>query len=200
MTRPHEDIQRHTITDHRPGGPVIAFAAPSWWAIALVNLTAERAAAGVASYETLVEKARSGAPKVREAAILLSHDQRRVIAILHVEGHEAFGHLVAAWDDHHLVAERHDIAESHNLALYRLATVTGEAAIDPTSQDAYAFERTSSDVESSVSPGVRAACMFDADDGHVRAAIYRSENFEQLTAPRAPDETFYEIRPVRTFA
>ena len=200
MTRPHEDLQRHTATDHRPGGPVITFAAPSWWAIALVNLREDRGPAGVASYETLVEKARSGAPKVSQAAVLLSHNQRRVIAMLQLGGHEAFRHLAAAWDDHHLVAERHDVAESHNLALYRLAAATGEASIDPTSQDVYAFEHASLDVASTAPPGVRGACVFDADDGRARAIIYRYERLEQIEAARAPGETFYAVRPVRTFA
>lgn len=200
MTRPHEDLQRHTATDHRPGGPVIAFAAPSWWAIALVSLKEDRGLAGVASYETLVEQARSGAPKAREAIVLLSHNQRRVIAMLHLEGHEAFRHLAAAWDSHHLVAERHDVSESHNLSLYRLTTVTGEAAIDPTSQDAYAFEHGSIDAASPVPPSVRGACVFDGDDGRVRAGIYRFESLEQIEAARAPGETFYAVKPVRTFA
>jgi hypothetical protein len=197
MTRPHEDIERHTMTDHRSGGPVVALAAPAWWAIAVVDVREDRADAGVASYETLVEKARSGTPKVREAAILLSHNQRRVIAMLHLEGHEAFRHLVAAWDYHHLHAERRDVAESLNLGLYRLTTVTGEAAIDPTSHDGYAFEHSSIDVAISVPPGVRGTSIFDADDGRVRAIIYRAEHIE---ATRAPDETFYAVKPVRTFA
>ncbi len=199
MTRPHEDLKRHTTTDHRSGGPVIPLMAPSWWAIAVVDVRDDRGDAGVASYETLVEKARSGAPKVREAAILLSHNQRRVIAMLHLDGHEAFAHLVAAWDDHHLHAERRDVAESLNLGLYRLTTVTGEAAIDPTSHDGYAFEHSSIDVASSVPPGVRGTGIFDADDGRVRAIIYRAEHIEQIESARAAAETFYAVKPVRTF-
>jgi hypothetical protein len=200
MTRPHEDLQRHTMTDHRSGGPIIPFTPPSWWAIAVVDVTEDRALAGVASYETLVEKARSGAAKVREAAILLSHNQRRVIAMLHLDGHEAFRHLVAAWDDHHLDAERHDVAESLKLGLYRLATVTGEAAIDPTSDDVYAFEHNSVDVKSSVPQGARGTGIFESDDGHARAIIYRAEHIEQIETARAPGEIFYLVKPVRTFA
>jgi hypothetical protein len=188
------------MTDHHSGGPVIPFTAPSWWAIAVVDVKEDRGPAGVASYETLVEKARAGAAKVREAAILLSHNQRRVIAMLHLDGHEAFRHLVAAWDDHHLVAERRDVAESLNLGLYRLTTVTGEAAIDPTSHDAYAFEHGSVDVASGVPPGVRGTGIFDADDGRARAIIYRAEHIEQIEAGRTPEQTFYAVKPVRTFA
>ncbi|MGP8101993.1 MAG: hypothetical protein ACLQHL_14740 [Candidatus Cybelea sp.] len=188
------------MTDHRSGGPVITFTAPSWWAIAVVDVRDDRALAGVASYETLVEKARSGAPKVREAAILLSHNQRRVIAMLHLDGHEAFRHLVAAWDDHHLDAERHDVAESLKLGLYRLTTVTGDAAIDPTSHDGYAFERSSVDVESIVPPGVRGIGVFYADDGRARAIIYRAEHIEQIEAAHASGDIFYLVKPVRTFA
>jgi hypothetical protein len=199
MTRPHEDLQRHTTTDHRSGGPVIPFSAPSWWAIAVVNVREDRADAGVASYETLVEKARSGAPKVSEAAILLSHNRRRVIAMLHLEGHDAFGHLVAAWDDHHLAAERHDVAESLNLGLYRLVTVTGEATLDPTSHDVYAFEHMAVDAANSAPAGVRGTAVFDADDGRARAIVYRFEHLEQIEATRAPGETLYAVKPVRTF-
>ncbi|MGA2761396.1 MAG: hypothetical protein ABSF08_13880 [Candidatus Cybelea sp.] len=199
MTRPHEDIQRHTTTDHRSGGPAIPFTAPSWWAIAVVSVREDRAGAGVASYETLVEKARSGAPKVGAAAILLSHSQRRIIAMLHLEGHDAFGHLVAAWDDHHLAAERHDVAESLDLGLYRLVTVTGEAALDPTSHDVYAFEHGSVDAASIAPDGVRGTAVFDADDGRARAIIHRFEHLEQIEAARAPGEAIYAVKPLRTF-
>ena len=129
MPRPHEDRQRHTPADHRPGGPAIV-PVPLWWAIAVANVAAERIDAGTASYETLIEKARDSSAKVREAIVLRSHDRRRVIALSHLDGHEAFRHLSAAWDDHHLYAERRAVSESRSLSLYRLATSAGESAID----------------------------------------------------------------------
>jgi hypothetical protein len=198
MTRPHEDRQRHTPTDHRPGGPAITLAAPSWWAIAVVNVKSERAPAGVAAYETLVEQARAGATKAHEAAILLSHNQRRVVVLMHVEGHTAFANLAAAWDDHHLFAERRAVAESHTLALYRLVTVAGEIAIDPASHDAYAFAHVPSGTV--VEPGFRGSCVFDADDGTGRAIVYRAEQIEQIEAVREAGEAFYPVKAVRTFA
>ena len=143
MSRPHEDRQRHTATDHHAGGPAIVFAPGAWWAIAVVHVTAERADAAIASYETLVEKARTSAARVHEAAILRSQNHRRVIVLLHLDGHEGFRHIGAAWDDHHLVAQRHDVAESRSLTLYRLAANLGDAAIDPASTDALAFEQFS---------------------------------------------------------
>jgi len=70
MTRPHEDLTRHTATHHRLRlVPVIAFAAPSWWAIALVNSEREdRALAGVALVrERSSNKLAPALQKLREA-------------------------------------------------------------------------------------------------------------------------------------
>ncbi len=219
MPRPHEDLQRHTPTDHRPGGPAIALT-PLWWAIGVVHVAAERAPAGIASYETLIEKARVSAPKARESAVLESRNHRRVIVLLHLEGHEEFKHLTAAWDDHHLFAERHAVAESHSLALYRLVALAGEAAIDPSSTDAYAFERVlfgadrTRAVMSAIAsaPGFRGASLFEEDDGGASVILYRFSRGEEIEDLRAtsqaqralgptgePGETFYEVRPVRTF-
>jgi len=96
MPRPHEDLQRHTLTDHTSGGPIVTFAPVSWWAIDVVQVTEERAPAAIASYETLIEKARAAAGKAHEAAVLCSHNHRRVVALLRLDGHEAYGHLASA--------------------------------------------------------------------------------------------------------
>lgn len=207
MSRPHEDRQHHTATDHHAGGPAIAFAPPAWWAIAVVHVTAERADAAIASYETLVEKARTSTARVQEAAILRSQDHRRVIVLLHLDGHEGFRHLCAAWDDHHLVAERHDVAESRSLTLYSLAATLGDAAIDPASTDAVAFEQFSSGLERihavtsaiAAAPGFRGASILRTDDDGASAIIYRSANVEEIRAFRA-SETLYPVHLVRTFA
>jgi hypothetical protein len=206
MSRPHEDRQHHTPTDHRAGGPAIVFAPAGWWAIAVVHVTAERADAGVASYETLVEQARTSAARVQEAAVLRSHNHRRVIVLLRLDGHEGFRHLRAAWDDHHLVAERHAIAESRSLTLYRLAATLGDAAIDPASTDAVAFEQFPSGLEQvhtvtnsiGAAPGFRGASTFSSDDS-ASAIIYRFAHVEEIEASRA-SETLYPVRVVRTFA
>ena len=206
MPRPHEDRRHHTTTDHHAGGPAIVFAPPAWWAIAVVHVTAERADAGIASYETLVEKARTSAARVQQAAILRSHNHRRVIVLLHLDGHEGFRHLCAAWDDHHLVAERHDVAQSASLTLYSLATNLGEAAIDPTSTDAVAFEQFSAGLEGThavTSPiaaaaGFRGASTFRSDDDSTSAIIYRFAHVEEIGAFRA-SETLYPVHVVRTF-
>lgn len=218
--RPHEDLDRHTLSDHHPGGPAIDFVAPAWWAIAVVHVAAERAAAGIASYETLIEKARTSAPKAHEAAILRSHNRRRVIVLLRLDGHDAFGHLTAAWDEHHLLAERHAIAESRSIALYRLATSDGEAVADPTSTDAYAFEhlvlgpdRTRALAASILAaPGFRGVSIFGTDDDGAVAILYRFAHIEQVDAFRATaeaqqalgpiaagGETFHQVHVVRTF-
>ncbi|MGA7202528.1 MAG: hypothetical protein WBX26_11920 [Candidatus Cybelea sp.] len=206
MSRPHEDHQRHTATDHHAGGQAIVFAPGAWWAIAVVHVTAERADAAIASYDTLVEKARTSAARAHEAAILRSQNHRRVIVLLHLDGHEGFRHLGAAWDDHHLVAPRHDVAESRSLTLYRLVANLGDAAIDPASTDALAFEQFSDDLErmqavtSSIAaaPGFRGASTLRSDDDTTAAIIYRFANVEEIGAFRA-SETLYPVHVVRTF-
>lgn len=206
MSRPHEDRQRHTDTDHRAGGPAIVGPQASWWAIDVIRVTAERAPAAIASYETLIEKARTSTANVREAAVLRSHDRRRVIALLQLAGHEAFRHLSAAWDDRHLFAERHAVAESRALALYRLDLNIGEAAIDPASTDAYAFEHLPVAVERmravtgtvASAPGFRGATVFGADDDRACAFLYRFALVAEIEAFRAND-TLYPVHVARTF-
>ncbi|HTU70174.1 MAG TPA: hypothetical protein VMF11_07610 [Candidatus Baltobacteraceae bacterium] len=208
MTRPHEDLQRHAPTDHRVGGPVVAFAPGSWWAIDVVHVASNREDAAISSYETLIEKARASGTRAREAAVLAAHDHRRVIVLVHLDGHEAFRHLNAAWDDHHLFTERHAVAESHAIALYRLAACSGEGRIDPATHDAYAFEhaliggeaaRAAIDAAAKA-PGFRGVCLFTTDDDRASAIVYRFEQREQIDAFRAPGEVFYPVHAVRTFA
>jgi hypothetical protein len=187
----------------------------------VVHVAAERVAAGVASYETLVEKARTSGREAREAAILESHDRRRVIVLLHLDGHEAFRHLTAAWDDHHLFAEHHAIAESRSLELYRLAGVAGEAAIEPASSDAYAFEHVHLGADRAraivapvaAAPGFRGVVLLEADGGGASVIVYRFAHREEIETFRAtseaqrllgpsgaPGETWHVASPVRTFA
>lgn len=221
MPRPHEDLERHTSTDHHAGGPIVTFRPDTWWAIEVAHVAAERAVAQVSSYETLVEKARASAAKAHEAVVFRSHNDRRVIALLRIDGHEAFRHLASAWDDHHLLAERHAVAESRSLALYRQAATAGEAAVDPTSTDACAFEHVLRRVEQvrtvttavAAAPGFRGVSVFGTDDDRASAIVYRFTNIEAIEAFRetheaqrilgliaATGETFYPVHPVRTFA
>ena len=193
MTRPHEDLERHTLVDHRPGGVPISFAPGSWCAIDVVHTKAERVGAGIAAYETLIEKARAASLGVRVAAVLRAVNDRRVITLVGIEGHEAFGHLRSAWDDHHLVAERRDVAESSALGLYRVATMSGDASIDPASKDAYAFARVAHGVQST-NALARGALVFESDGGDSSVIIYRFAHAEELDG-----ETMMAVRPVRTF-
>jgi hypothetical protein len=205
MPRPHEDRQRHTLVDHHTGGTIVSFAPGSWWAISIADVAAARALAGVATYETLIEKARVSAAKAHEAVVFRSHNHRRVIALLRLDGHEAFRHLTAAWDDHHLFAERHAVAQSHSLNLYRLATTTGEAAIDPASTDAYAFEHLLMAAQKTeavtapiiAAPGFRGISIFDSDDDRTSAIIYRVAHVEEIEAFRATPEA--PVHVLRTF-
>lgn len=215
MTRPHEDLQRHTPTDHRAGGVPIRFAADAWCAIDIAHLKAERADAGIAAYETLIEKARR-----RLAVVLRAVNKRRVISILEIEGHEAFRHLQSAWDDHHLVATRHDVAESSTLSLYRVAGAAGDPAIDPLTKDSWAFEHVSRHADRvdaivkaiSSAEGFGGVLVFGYDDLSAAAVLYRFTHAAQFLAFRASapaqqilgpvaasGDTLTAVRPVRTF-
>jgi hypothetical protein len=215
MTRPHEDLERHTPTDHRPGGVPITFEPHAWCAIDVAHLKAERVDAGISAYETLIEKAHA-----RVAVVLRSVNKRRVISLLEIEGHEAFRHLQSTWDDHHLVAQRHDVAESSTLALYRLAASSGDASIDPATKDSYAFEHVARSAERvhalvntiSAAEGFRGALVFGFDDDSASSIVYRFAHAEQFDAFRASatavhvlgpigggGETLTVVHPVRTF-
>jgi hypothetical protein len=143
-----------------------------------------------------------------------------VIVLLHLDGHEAFKHLASAWDEHHLLAERHAIAESRSLTLYHLAVNAGFSEIDPDSKDAYAFEHVAHDLERvraiaapvQAAPGFRGASLFGDDDGRGCAILYRFTHADEVEAFRAgrdadrvlgpigeTGETFYPVHVVRTF-
>jgi hypothetical protein len=192
MTRPHEDLERHTPTDHRPGGVPVTFAPGTWCAIDIAHVKADRVDAGISAYETMIEKARTSAIKAHGAAILRSVNNRRVIALLGVNGHDAFRHLKTAWDDRHLSAERHAVAESSTLALYQVAASDGHATIDPASHDSYAFERVARDpahvraLTSAIgtADGFRGLLVFGTDDATASVVVYRFEHAPQLVAFR----------------
>lgn len=196
MTRPHEDLERHTPVDHRPGGVPITFATGAWCAIDVVHMKAERVDAGISAYETLIEKARAASLGVRVAAVLRSVNDRRVIALVDLEGHEAFRHLQSSWDAHHLVAERRDVAESSRLALYRVAKSVGDAAIDPQSKDVYAFDHVARGTQLT-SALAKGALVFESDGGDDSMIIYRFAHTADLEASRG--ETTIPVHPVRTF-
>jgi hypothetical protein len=204
MTRPHEDLQRHTAVDHRPGGPAIQFPKNAWCAIDVVHVKRDRVDAGISAYETLIEQASKSAAKARTAAILRSTDDRRVFALVEIGGHDAFKHLQSAWDDHHLLAEHRTVAESSGLALYQVITATGDCTLDPQSKDAYAIESfptAPQQVERiltslATTQGFRGALLFGTDDGTKSFAVYRFEHAAQLAAQRAAADA---VHPVKTF-
>jgi hypothetical protein len=220
MPRPHEDRERHTPTDHAAGGPILILAPGTWWAIDVLRVAAERAPAAIASYETLIEKARASKPKAHEAALLRSDNHRRVIVMLRMDGHEAFRHLASAWDDHHLFAERRAVAESQSLALFRLGALTGEAVLDPKPHDAFAFEHILQSVERvrqltaavASAPGYRGSAVFGSADDTTSAIVYRFTHIAEIEAYRATPatqrilgpvarsgEAFFPVHIVRTF-
>lgn len=207
MTRPHEDLERHTPVDHRAGGVPVTFASGAWCAIDVVHTKAERVDAGISAYETLIEKARQQPLGVREAAVLRSVNDRRVIALVDLEGHDAFHHLQTSWDDHHLAHEKRDVAESSRLALYRLVASRGDASIDPLSKDTYAFEqiaRGSAPVSALATAaeqanGFRGVLVFESDGDDKLVVLYRFGHSADLAALRADGDAIAAVHPVRTF-
>ncbi|HZS62792.1 MAG TPA: hypothetical protein VFA43_26260 [Gemmatimonadaceae bacterium] len=207
MTRPHEDIERHTPTDHRQGGVPVTFAPNAWCAIDVVHTKAERVDAGISAYETLIEKARKEPLGVRVAAVLKSVNDRRVIALVDLEGHEAFRHLRSSWDDHHLVQQKRDVAESSALGLYRLVTSRGDASIDPLSKDTYAFEQIARGSQpagalataAGQANGFRGVLVFESDGDDRLVVIYRFGHPADLAALRADGDAIAAVHPVRTF-
>jgi hypothetical protein len=220
MTRPHEDLERHAPTDHRPGGVPVTFAPGTWCAIDVAHVKADRVNAGISAYETLIEKARTSAVKAHGAAILRSVNNRRVIALIGINGHDAFRHLKTTWDDHHLSAERHAVAESSARARYQVAASGGQATIDPASHDSYAFEHVARDPNQlrvltaaiGAAQGFRGLLVFGTDDARASVVVYRFEHAGQLDAFRqsAPaqqilgpvgdmGETASPVHPVKTF-
>ena len=144
-----------------------------------------------------------------------------MIALLGIDGHDGFRHITAAWDDHHLFAERHAVAESSSLALYRVAATAGDVLIDPTSTNAYVFERIAREpawVEELIGPvveaqGFRGLLVLGRDDARASAVIYRFRHGLEIDAFRAspvamailgpigaPGESGYAVHPVKTFA
>jgi hypothetical protein len=220
MPRSHEDLERHTPVDHRPGGQAIEFSVGAWCAVVVAHVKAERVEAALSSYETLIEKARSSSAKAQATAVFRSPNKRRVIALITIDGHDSFRHIQSAWDDHHLSAEHRDVAESSSLVLYRCCASTGEAVIDPSSTDAYAFEhvaRPPQKVSELIAPiggaqGFRGMLIFGADDATSAAVLYRFVHHEEIDSFRtsrvalnivgpvgAAAETTHQIRLIKTF-
>jgi hypothetical protein len=141
MSRPHEDRENHTLVDHRGGGSAVAFATGGWVAIGVARVRADRNDACVSAYETLVEKALASNVHGDPAIVFASQNERRVVVMVGVPGHDAFAHLSAAWDDHHRNAQHRVISESVSFALYKIVAHTGIADVDPAASDAYEYER-----------------------------------------------------------
>jgi hypothetical protein len=184
MTRPHEDIQHHTAVDHRPGGRAIRFAPNGWCAIDVVHVKSDRVDAGLSSYETLIEQAQTSSTKAGASALLRSLDNRRVIVLVGLSGHDAFRHLKSAWDDHHLRAEKHTVAESSTLALYQLMYGIGEVGLDPQAKNVYAVEHIAVGPDkaqaiaqtTAQATGFQGALVFGSDDQTASVLIYQFEH------------------------
>lgn len=221
MSRPHEDRQRHTLVDHRPGGLPVTFSIGSWLVVGVARVKAERSDACVAAYETLVEKARTSNVRAGSAVILGSHNGRRVVTMVGVSGHDGFRHLAAAWDDHHRFAQHRAIAESVSLALYEVAASAGDTVLDPASHDTFVYEQFERPVprivdlyaSSDAIPEFRGAVILRGDDGQSTIVISRFVNGESYAAFRtsraaanaigSEDETgttSFSVHPTRTFA
>ena len=141
----------------------------------------QRVDAALASYETLIERARSSPVSAQRAAVLRSLDKRRVVACVGLGGHAAFNHLKSAWDDHHLRAEHHDVAESSTLALYRVAAVLGDPTLDPQAKNTYAIEHVAVGPDkaralahaTAEADGFRGGLVLCTDDETAAVLVYR---------------------------
>jgi hypothetical protein len=209
MPRPHEDRERHTLTDHRPGGETIAFEAGSWFAVEIARVKRERLGAALSAYESMIERARTSSGEARCAAVFSAATGREVLALVGVAGHEEFRQLASAWDDHHRFANGHAVTESRTLGLYRVERTAGDVSIDPASTDAYVFERMARDrnvpvpivTDVSAALGFRGVVAFRSDDGNRSILIYRFENLGQFELLRiAPAPHTEHMRPVKTFS
>jgi hypothetical protein len=169
LSRPHEDRERHTLVDHRPGGSPAAFTVGSWLAIGIARVKAERNDACIAAYETLVEKASTSNVHAGPAAVFASDNGRRVVTMVGVRGHDGFRHLAAAWDDHHRSEQHRVIAESVSFALYEVAAGFGAADIDPASHDVYVYER----LERPVPRAPELFSSLDAGTDFLGATVFR---------------------------
>jgi len=221
LPRTHEDRERHTLVDHRAGGPPAAFATGSWLAIGIARVKAERNDACVSAYETLVEKARTSNVHAGSAAVLASDNERRVVVLVGVRGHDGFRHLAAAWDDHHRNAQHRVIAESVSFALYEVAAAIGAVEIDPSSHDAYVYEHVERPVERvadllsslGATPEFRGALIFGGDTTTGTVVLSRFEHSAAYTTFRSgrdainalgslsgSGETSFGVHPRKTFA
>ena len=221
MSRPHEDRERHTLVDHRPGGNAVTFPSGSWLVIGVGRVKSDRSDACVAAYETLVEKAQTSNVHAGAAAVLVSHNERRVITMVGVRGHDGFRHLAAAWDDHHRFAQHRAIAESVSLGLFEVAASIDEAGVDPESHDAYVFEHFDRPVPKATDlyascrelPEFRGATVFQGDDGTTTVVLSRFAHaaaYEAFRTGRAAANALgsedqsgtasFHVRPTKTFA
>jgi hypothetical protein len=204
MPRPHEDRERHTLVDHRPGGPEVNFANGSWCAIDTAHARAERADAMASAYETLLERRRASGAGAHPACVLRSVDRARVMALVGLPGHAEFKRLGTAWNDHHLLAEHRAVAKTSSLALYRATDVAGEVGIDPACSDRYAFEWFPHAphalgailVPLAQAAGFRGAIHFASDDGAAAAMLYRFEHEREFEAFRSTPAVVAVLGPM----
>ncbi|HEX8807030.1 MAG TPA: hypothetical protein VF741_08770 [Candidatus Aquilonibacter sp.] len=195
MTRPHEDRERHTAVNHKPEGSAVQFAPNAWCAIDVVHAKSGRLDAAVASYETLIEKARTSSANAGASVMLHSLDNHRVIVLVTLDGHGSFAHLKSAWDEHHLHAERHDVAESSTLALYHVVAMLGNVAFDPRAKNVYAVEHVGVDVQkaralaqtTAEAPGFRGALVFGNDDANASVLVYQFEHASEFAVVKTFD-------------
>lgn len=219
MSRPHEDRERHTLVDHRPGGAPITFPAGSWLVVGVAHVKAERSDACIAAYESLIEKAQTSNVHAGPAAVFASHDGRRVVTMVGVRGHDGFRHLTAAWDDHHRSEQHRAIAESVSLGLFEVAASIAAADVDPASHDAFVYEQferpvrnvTSLFASTGAPADFHGATILHRDDGSASVILSRFAQlaaYETFRADRAVSNALgvadrsgasFQVRPTRTF-
>jgi hypothetical protein len=203
LSRPHEDLERHTLVDHRPGGDPVTFATGSWLVIGVARVKAERNDACIAAYETLIEKAGRSNVHAGPSAVLAAHNGRRVVTLVGVRGHDGFRQLASAWDDHHRDAQHRAIAEGVSLDLYEVGSAIGVADIDPSSHDALVYEhldRPAPNVSAlfaatAASATFRGALILHRDDGAATVILSRFARLAEYERFRASRDESNALGP-----
>ncbi len=189
--------------------------------VGVASVKAERSDACVAAYETLLEKARPSNVRAGPAVVFTSQNQRRIVTMAGVRGHDGFRHLAAEWDDHHLNAQHRAIAEAVSLRLYEVVGSIGAADIDPASHDAFVYEQFDRPVPNvdnlSTSFGAltafRGATVLHGDDGLATVILSRFEHaaaYEAFRTSRSAANALgsadqsgtasFPVHPTKTFA
>lgn len=177
------DSHSHTLVDHRPGGPAVAFSAhpAAWVAVDVAPVKRHHTYEAVGRLESHVA-AELHRLELPGGCVLRSCDDKHVAALLWLPGgHRPYAALQRTWD------------VDGNLTLCLVTAVCGVADFDPSSHAVIALERldTSATRAESVLPtaeksrGFFGAAVLATEDGRQCFVLYRFEYRSDLDDFRA---------------